>query len=176
MATLTTQNTWHGNPRGTVAYADTAYVNSVTSPYIHIPSGGSASTVPTYVSRQGPTTMVLDAAIPLLAGTLPFTTVQGLFWAVPLVPTGVWAKGTTLKFDATNTYSPATQTDTLTVTLPQNVTQDNIIQVLTTLINDSGSAFRASSTGNLFLVTRLGFSNANDNSASIFTAITITAP
>ena len=89
MATLTTQNTWHGNPRGTVAYADTAYVNSVTSPYIHIPSGGSASTVPTYVSRQGPATMVLTAEIPLLNDlNIPFTTNNGLYSSIPLLPTG----------------------------------------------------------------------------------------
>ena len=184
MATLTTQNTWHGNPRGTVAYADTAYVNSVTSPYIHIPSGGSASTVPTYVSRQGPAPMVLTAAVPLLgAAALPYTSIA-LFNLVPLVPTGVWAKGTTLKIDVTNNSNPSTASDTVTVTIPRNVTQDGIAQMLVDLIGtkkangDTGIIAKVTTPGleatfGTIYLQHSGFTPANQ---FILTAITITAP
>ena len=169
MATLTTQNTWHGNPRGTVAYADTAYVNSVTSPYIHIPSGGSASTVPTYVSRQGPAPMVLTAAVPF-SGELPVTTTAP-FFALVVTPTGVWAKGTTLTLTATSL--DGNETDTLVLTIPQNTTQDTILTLLTTLINNSGTLFNGIASGTLLFIQRAGFTGGP---ACIFTAVTITAP
>lgn len=170
MATLTTQNTWHGNPRGTVAYADTAYVNSVTSPYIHIPSGGAASTVPTYVSRQGPAPMVLTAAAPVTGG-LPATTAAGGLYSVVITPTGVWAKGTTLTLTATSL--DGNETDTLVLTIPQNTTQDTIFSLLTTLINNSGTLFSAIEVSSLLLIQRFGFTGGP---ACIFTAVTITAP
>ena len=170
MATLTTQNTWHGNPRGTVAYADTAYVNSVTSPYIHIPSGGSASTVPTYVSRQGPAPMVLTAAAPV-TGVLPFTTSAGTLYAITVTPTGVWEKGTTLTLTATSLNG--SETDTLVLTIPQNTTQDTILTLLTTLINNSGTLFNGIASGTLLFIQRAGFTGGP---ACIFTAVTITAP
>lgn len=170
MATLTTQNTWHGNPRGTVAYADTAYVNSVTSPYIHIPSGGSASTVPTYVSRQGPAPMVLTAAAPVDGG-LPFTTTAGSLFSIAVTPTGVWAKGTTLTLTATSL--DGTETDTLVLTIPQNTTQDTIVSLIATLITNSGTLFSSVGVGSLLLINRFGFTGGP---ASIFTAVTITAP
>ena len=170
MATLTTQNTWHGNPRGTVAYADTAYVNSVTSPYIHIPSGGSASTVPTYVSRQGPAPMVLTAAAPVTGG-LPVTTTAGGLYSVVTTPTGVWAKGTTLTLTATSL--DGNETDTLVLTIPQNTTQDTILSLLITLINNSGTLFTGIEFGSLLLIQRFGFTGGP---ACIFTAVTITAP
>jgi hypothetical protein len=172
MATLTTQNTWHGNPRGTVAYADTAYVNSVTSPYIHIPSGGSASTVPTYVSRQGPSPMVLTADAGLV-GSLPQTTNTGPLYSIFLVPTGVWAKGTTFTITATNVAGD--KTETLVVTIPQNTTQDTIASVLETEIKNSESGFGVvASSGNMF-VSRWFFDGPT-NIIAVFTALTITAP
>tara|TARA_R110000823_G_scaffold199628_12_gene330736 strand:- start:500 stop:1012 length:513 start_codon:yes stop_codon:yes gene_type:complete len=170
MATLTTQNTWHGNPRGTVAYADTAYVNSVTSPYIHIPSGGSASTVPTYVSRQGPAPMVLTAAAPVTGG-LPVTTTVGGLYSIVTTPTGVWAKGTTLTLTATSL--DGNETDTLVLTIPQNTTQDTILNLLLTLINNSGTLFSSVAFGSLLLINRFGFTGGP---ACIFTAVTITNP
>ena len=170
------QNTWHGNPRGTVVYADGAYVNSVTSPYIKRARGGTGSILPTYVAWVGPDPMVLTAAIPLFANIpLPYTTVGALAWGIPLLPTGVWAQGTTLAFNVTNTRSPATESDTVTVTIPRNVTQDEIGAMLLDLINNSGSAFKAGASGALLLVSRPGFDNPSDTSGCTFTAITITA-
>tara|TARA_R110001632_G_scaffold86635_2_gene188904 strand:- start:128 stop:661 length:534 start_codon:yes stop_codon:yes gene_type:complete len=177
MTTRIRQNTWHGNPRGTVVYAESAYVNSVTSPYIKRARGGTGSILPTYVAWVGPDPMVLTAAIPLYLGIpLPYTTIAALAWGVPLIPTGVWAQGTTLTFNVTNTRDPATESDTLTVTIPRNVTQDEIVNMLLDLINNSGSAFRAGASGALLFVNRLGFDNPSDSFGSTFTAITITAP
>jgi hypothetical protein len=175
-ATLITQNTWHGNPRGTVVYADSAYVNTVTSPYIKRERKGTGSIVPTYVFSQGLAPMVLTPAIPLYLFSLPYTTVVSLAWSVPLLPSGVWSQGTTLTFNVTNTRSPATESDTLTVTIPRNVTADKIPSVLAALINNSGTAFLAGSSGAILLISRLGFDNPSDNTACIFTSITITTP
>jgi hypothetical protein len=171
MATLTTQTTWHGNPRGTVVYADTAYVNSVTSPYIHIPSGGAASTVPTYVSRQGPAPMVLAAAAPVTGG-LPQTT-DPFFNSIVVTPTGVWAKGTTLTMTATST--DGSETDTLVITIPQNTTQDTIRTLIVTLIQNSNTQFSVFDAGSSILIARRGFTSGSSTN-SIFTAVTITTP
>lgn len=172
MATLITETTWHGNPRGTVTYAGTAYVNSVTSPYIHIPSGGSAATVPTYVSRQGSAPMVLTAAIPITApaGGLPATTV-GFFASIAIAPTGVWAKGTTLTITAQSLDGSETQT--VVITIPQNTAQDNISNLLLSLINDSDTAFNAFILLGSFMLSNLTFTGS---SQCKFTALTITAP
>ncbi len=186
MATLTTQNTWHGNPRGTVAYADTAYVNSVISPYSTSSSERAASTVPTYVSRQGPAPMVLDASIPLLGGAaLPYQTSPLLAYLMFVIPTGVWAKGTTLTITATSL--DGTETDTLVITIPQNTTQDTILDLLVSLIvneiqpTPAGTPFAqfnasAGADGDgapLLFISRVGFTGGP---TCIFTALTITAP
>ena len=169
-ATLITQNTWHGNPRGTIAYADAAYVNSVASPYIKRARGGTGLIVPTYVARQGPAPMVLTAAAPV-TGVLPFTTSAGTLYAITVTPTGVWEKGTTLTLTATSLNG--SETDTLVLTIPQNTTQDTIIGLLTTLINNSETLFNGIEFGSLLLIQRLGFTGGP---ACIFTAMTITAP
>lgn len=172
MATLITETTWHGNPRGTVTYADTAYVNSVTSPYYHIASGGSATTVPTYVSRQGSATMVLTAAVPITtpAGGLPAAT-AGLFAAIAIAPTGVWAKGTTLTITAESLDGSETQT--LVITIPQNTSQDNIANLLISLINGSNTGFGMFPLAGSFILNNLTFTGGPQCK---FTALTIAAP
>jgi hypothetical protein len=122
--------------------------------------------------------MVLTAEIPLLNDlNIPFTTNNGLYSSIPLLPTGVWAQGTTLKFDVENTQPTPDQTDTLTVTIPYNVTQDNIVGTLLIIINESESAFMANALGSLLLVARTGFTNpSGDTTNCTFTAVTITAP
>ena len=168
MATLITETTWHGNPRGTVTYAGTVYVSSVTSPYIHIPSGGSAATVPTYVSRQGPTPTVVTAAAPVTGG-LPETT--SFLNSIIVTPTGVWEKGTTLTMTAESI--DGTETETLVITIPRNTTQDDIPSLLALLIENSTSGFKAFTSAALLLVNNTTFTGGPQ---CTFTAVTITAP
>tara|TARA_R110000744_G_scaffold28738_2_gene68952 strand:- start:204 stop:584 length:381 start_codon:yes stop_codon:yes gene_type:complete len=126
--------------------------------------------------------MVLTAAVPLAGGgTLPSTSIA-FFHLVGLAPTGVWAKGTTLKIDVTNNSDPSTESDTVTVTIPRNVTQDEIVQMLVDLIqakNASGSTgIRAaiSAAPDVFGPISLQRSGFTPTNQFILTAMTITAP
>ena len=126
MATLTTQTTWHNNPRPTLAYASTAYVNSVTSPYYK-----DDRSVPTYVSDVTPSVLVLAATVG--------TSVPLLNLAVGLTPTGVWSAGTTIAFEVESI--PSGTTETSTITLPNNVNNTDIAETIVRLVNkNTGNA------------------------------------
>lgn len=126
MATLTTQTTWHNNPRPTLAYASTAYVNSVTSPYYK-----DDRSVPTYVSDVTPSVLVLAATV---GTSVPFLNV-----AVGLTPTGVWSAKTTIAFKVESI--PAGTPETSTIKLPNNVNNTDIAETIIRLVNkNTGNA------------------------------------
>jgi hypothetical protein len=101
------------------------------------------------------------------------------FYALAFEADGVWAKGTTLSLTATSV--DGTETDTIVITIPQNTTQDTIVDLIVTLINATGpqgqgfakQGFNAVIVGGFLFVARREF---NSSPVSIFTDVTITAP
>jgi hypothetical protein len=152
------------NRRPLNSFLSEVYTGTVDSPYYHIPSGGSATTVPTYVSTTTEETLPIGLTFSFLSQPIPITNPDAT--SQRCRPVGIWPEGTVITFNVANTGG---DTKSLSITLlqgssagPSSVMQAGLINSTTATTGFSAVAqdglflfFCASLTGGLFHITSI---------------------
>ena len=152
------------NRRPSNSFLSEVYTGTVASPYYHIPSEGSATTVPTYISTTTEEALPVDLTFSFLSQPIPITNPDAT--SQRLRPVGIWPEGTVITFNVANTGG---DTKSLSITLlqgssagPSSEMQANLINNTTATTGFSAVAqdglfllFCADLTGGLFHVTSI---------------------
>lgn len=152
------------NRRPSNSFLSEVFTGTIDSPYYHIPSGGSATTVPTYVSTTTEKALPVDLTFSFLSQPIPITNPDAT--SQRCRPVGVWPEGTVITFNVANT-SGATKSVSITLlqgssAKPSSVMQAGLINNTTATTGFSAVAqdglfllFCANLTGGLFHITSI---------------------
>jgi lysophospholipase L1-like esterase len=137
------------NRRPSNSFLSEVYTSTVVSPYYHIPSGGSATTVPTYVSTTTEEALPVDLTFSFLSQPIPITNPDAT--SQRLRPVGIWPEGTVITFNVANTGG---DTKSLSITLLQGSSAGPSSEMQANLINNTTATtgFSAIAQDELFLL------------------------
>ena len=152
------------NRRPSNSFLSEVFTGTIDSPYYHIPSGGSATTVPTYVSTTTEEALPVDLTFSFLSQPIPITNPDAT--SQRCRPVGIWPEGTVITFNVANTGG---DTKSLSITLlqgssagPSSAMQASLINNTTATTGFSAVAqdglfllFCANLTGGLFHITSI---------------------
>ena len=137
------------NRRPSNSFLSEVYTGTVASPYYHIPSGGSATTVPTYVSTTTEKPLPVDLTFSFLSQPIPITNPDAT--SQRFRPVGIWPEGTVITFNVANTGG---DTKSLSITLLQGSSARPSSEMQASLINNTTATtgFSAVAQDGLFLL------------------------
>ena len=137
------------NRRPSNSFLSEVYTGTVASPYYHIPSEGSATTVPTYVSTTTEEALPVDLTFSFLSQPIPITNPDAT--SQRLRPVGIWPEGTVITFNVANTGG---DTKSLSIALLQGSSAGPSSEMQANLINNTTATtgFSAVAQDGLFLL------------------------
>lgn len=137
------------NRRPSNSFLSEVSTGTVDSPYYHIPSGGSATTVPTYVSTTTEKALPVDLTFSFLSQPIPITNPDAT--SQRCRPVGVWPEKTIITFNVANTGG---DTKSLSITLLQGSSAGPSSEMQANLINNTTATtgFSAIAQDGLFLL------------------------
>jgi hypothetical protein len=137
------------NRRPSNSFLSEVYTGTVASPYYHIPSGGAATTVPTYVSTTTEKALPVDLTFSFLSQPIPITNPDAT--SQRFRPVGIWPEGTVITFNVANTGG---DTKSLSITLLQGSSARPSSEMQASLINNTTATtgFSAIAQDGLFLL------------------------
>ena len=152
------------NRRPSNSFLSEVYTGTVASPYYHIPSGGAATTVPTYVSTTTEEALPVDLTFSFLSQPIPITNPDAT--SQRFRPVGIWPEGTVITFNVANTGG---DTKSFSITLLQGSSARPSSEMQASLINNTTATtgfsaiaqdglfilFCADLTGGLFHITSI---------------------